>query len=299
MAGRILVLILRGLASLPHSWLMAVGALIGRLHVVFRSRAYRVTQTNLELCYPDMSDVDRARLVRSSLVATATTMMETPAAWLGNPDRVNRWITRVDGEALLYDAIENGQSVLLLLPHLGNWELANVYFANRLPSTGLYQPPKQPALRHVMNKVRRNLGNEIVPTSRSGLTTLFRRLGEGKVVVVLPDQVPAAGEFVPFFGQEALTDSLVMRLILKSKPRVLAGAMVRGNDGGFTMHFLKADEGVYDADPKLALAAVNRSVERCVQLAPAQYQWEYKRFRERPAGMFRLYNYRGESSTYH
>ena len=272
MAGRILVLILRGFASLPHGWLMAMGALIGRLHVVFRSRAYRVTQTNLELCYPEMSDPDRTRLVSASLIATATTMMETPAAWLGNPVRVDRWITDVNGEALLHDAIDSGEGVLLLLPHLGNWELANVYFANRLPSTGLYQPPKQPALRHVMNKVRRNLGNEIVPTSRSGLTTLFRRLGEGKVVVVLPDQVPAAGEFVPFFGHDALTDRLVMRLILKSKPRVLAGAMIRGHDGGFTMHFMTADEGVYNTNPKLALTAINQSIKHYIQLTPAQYQ---------------------------
>ena len=77
-----------------------------------------------------------------------------------------------------------------------------------------------------MEKVRRNLGNELVPTTRSGLATLYRRLLEGKVVVVLPDQVPSTGEFAPFFGHEALTDRLVTRLIRKSRPQVLSVAMV-------------------------------------------------------------------------
>ena len=299
MAGRILLLFLRGIASLPHRWLMVIGGLIGRLHVVFRSRAYRVTETNLEICYPEMSKTDRSALTRASLTATGQTLMETPAAWLGNPVRIDRWITRIEGEELLQDALDDERGLLLLLPHLGNWGLANVYFANRLPSTGLYQPPKRPALRPVMEKVRRNLGNELVPTTRSGLATLYRRLLEGKVVVVLPDQVPSTGEFAPFFGHEALTDRLVMRLIRKSRPQVLSVSMVRGHDGGFTMHFLSADEAVFDANSRAALAGVNRSIEQCVQLAPAQYQWEYKRFKERPSGEFRLYNYKGESSTYH
>ena len=38
-----------------------------------------------------------------------------------------------------------------------------------------------------------------------------------------------------------------------------------------------------------AVIALNQSVEECVNDCPEQYQWEYKRFKRRPAGLSRLY----------
>jgi len=29
---------------------------------------------------------------------------------------------------------------------------------------------------------------------------------------------------------------------------------------------------------------MNRTVEQCIRMAPEQYQWSYKRFRQRPDG---------------
>jgi KDO2-lipid IV(A) lauroyltransferase len=43
-------------------------------------------------------------------------------------------------------------------------------------------------------------------------------------------------------------------------------------------------EDLYSEDIQTSLAALNRGVEAIVALAPEQYQWEYKRFRDRPAG---------------
>ena len=37
-------------------------------------------------------------------------------------------------------------------------------------------------------------------------------------------------------------------------------------------------------DLAVAVAALNRGVEDCVRLAPAQYQWSYKRYAIRPPG---------------
>ena len=47
---------------------------------------------------------------------------------------------------------------------------------------------------------------------------------------------------------------------------------------------MRADEDVYSADMETSLAAVNRGVERCIALDPAQYLWSYKRFKTRPEG---------------
>jgi Kdo2-lipid IVA lauroyltransferase/acyltransferase len=52
--------------------------------------------------------------------------------------------------------------------------------------------------------------------------------------------------------------------------------------GGFVVHFIAPEDALYDADNAVALRALNRGVESCLALAPAQYQWTYKRFRTRP-----------------
>ena len=59
---------------------------------------------------------------------------------------------------------------------------------------------------------------------------------------------------------------------------------------GFRMHFLPAPEGIDSPDPVTAVTALNRGVEQCVELAPSQYQWSYKRFRTRPPGEASLYD---------
>jgi KDO2-lipid IV(A) lauroyltransferase len=115
-------------------------------------------------------------------------------------------------------------------------------------------------------------------------------LKKGQVVTILPDQVPANGVFAPFFGQSAYTDILIPRLVRKSGARVICAYVKRlGTSGNFEVIFKPADDSVYNAELGIAAAAVNRSIENCVNELPEQYQWEYKRFRVRPEGNERVY----------
>lgn len=53
---------------------------------------------------------------------------------------------------------------------------------------------------------------------------------------------------------------------------------------------LPVGEDLYSEDIQTSLAALNRGVEAIVALAPEQYQWEYKRFRDRPPGVSAAYD---------
>jgi KDO2-lipid IV(A) lauroyltransferase len=60
--------------------------------------------------------------------------------------------------------------------------------------------------------------------------------------------------------------------------------------GGWELHFLAVEEALYNENITISLAALNRGVESIIALAPEQYQWEYKRFRDRPTGMSAVYD---------
>jgi Kdo2-lipid IVA lauroyltransferase/acyltransferase len=50
------------------------------------------------------------------------------------------------------------------------------------------------------------------------------------------------------------------------------------------VHFMPAEDAIADADPAVAVAALNRGIEACIAIAPEQYQWTYKRLSFRPSG---------------
>ena len=52
----------------------------------------------------------------------------------------------------------------------------------------------------------------------------------------------------------------------------------------FILHVEAAPEGIGDADPQRAVAALNAGVEAIARRDFAQYQWTYKRYTLRPAG---------------
>lgn len=278
-------LLLKSLALLPRSLLQFLGVVIGSLNDVVNSRAAKVTSVNLELCGQEPG------LRHESLRETGKTMMETPAVWLAPFTRVDSWIVDVIGEEILVDAINSDDGLLVLLPHIGNWELFNVFYRRYGKMTALYHPPDDPNLELIMAEVRSRHGNEMVPTNRQGITRLFRVLGEGGTVVVLPDQVPASGEYAPFFGVDALTDELSVRLLKRSGARAVVLAIIRRPDGRFDVHIKKADDTLAAGTSIETLSALNQMMQWAVQLAPAQYQWEYKRFRERPAGEKKVYRF--------
>lgn len=291
--------ILRGLmqlqASLPLALNQFFGRCFGYLGYQFRSRSALVTRQNLRLCFPDKNEAELDELTLRSMRHTGMTAFETPTVWLASKQRTKKWIVRIENESLLNEAMASDKGVLILLPHLGNWELFNVYFADKGRMTALYHPPRQDWLKPLMSKIR---GDNLVPTNRQGLTALYRELEAGHVVTVLPDQVPASGDFAPFFGEPALTDRLVPRMLRKTGAIPLVCGVYRVQTG-FTIRFEKPDEKLFAEDMTEALIGLNRSVELAIGHAVEQYQWEYKRFRKRPSGFKKLYKEKKEPQYYH
>ena len=276
----LLYMTLQQLAQLPRPLLQWLGRLLGQTHFLLNTRSARVTRINIDLCFPDLPAADRRQLVKASLKATGMTLFETPAVWLGKTSRLQGWITEIHNESLLLEALAAGRGLIVLLPHIGNWELFNFYFKRYAddhgPMTALYQPPKQEVMDGMVRQVRQQHGNQVAATDSAGLRKLYATLKEGGTVVVLPDQVPARGDLAPFFGQPALTDTLTSRLAARTGAKILSSAVIRKPDGRFAVHLDQASQ-----QGLITPALINQLVEQAVNLAPAQYQWEYKRFKQR------------------
>lgn len=273
------------IGALPLWLNRTVGTGIGLLlwHLPNRSRTH--SRANIERCYADRAPAWRRQLLRANLIEIGRTFAEAAWLWQRPQRRVLRLVREVHGHEHIDRARRAGRGVIFATPHIGAWELAGAYVASCVALTVLYRPPRMKALDRAIRRGRENLGSIPVPTDGSGVRALHRALRRGEAIGVLPDQQPRGGQgvYAPFMGQSALTMTLLSRLAARSGAGVLFVAMLRRPQGGFAIHIWPAGEDIADDDPEVAAARINHETERAIALAPAQYMWNYQRFRHRSA----------------
>ena len=264
-------------AALPIDELRRAGARAGDLALCRNSRAARTTRINIDIAFPDARREWRQHLVRQSLRHTAMTACEAPALWTWPLARLGRLVREVRGDALLRDR-PAGQGALVLVPHFGNWEFLGYYLNTIAPVTPLYERPASRVVDAALLAARARLGSRPAPDSVAGIRQLVLALKRGGVAVILPDQVPRTGVVAPFFGQPAQTMGMVAKL-LRQVPAAVFLATAARRPAGFSITVAPVDPAIHSADATVSATAMNAAIEAAARRDPAQYQWEYKRFR--------------------
>ncbi|AKO51600.1 lipid A biosynthesis acyltransferase [Marinobacter psychrophilus] len=284
---------LRVVSWLSLSAAQRLGRLVGQVLWRLPTKTRQVTDINLAICLPELSASERTQLSKDSVKHTAMTALEIPLMWEWPVDRCLGLVRETVGLELVDDALASGKGLILLAPHLGNWELAGLYFSSRYKMAALYSPPNMAEFEEYMIKVRSRLGSEPVRGDRRGLLRMMTILKEGGIAGILPDQSPRGktNAFAPFFGMEVKTMTLVAKLMQKTGANALITYTERlPKAQGFRIIIDKASNDLASLDPIVAATALNESVEALIRRAPEQYQWEYKRLRHRPAGEPNPYN---------
>ena len=286
----LLALLLSLLGLLPLRWAQSVGSVIGFMIYRFGKKRAHVARCNVGVCYPALLPAEREALIEQSFREAGKWFAEFGLAWLWPSARVNGLIS-VRNQALFDDAFAQGRGVVLILPHLGNWELLNTWVASRTPFAALYKPMDSSWFEHFVMKRRSRQDTVMAPVSSAGVRQVMKCLKKGYVTAVLSDHLPSsqAGVFAPFFGRPALTGKLTAALVRANHSVVLSAVVLRKPSGaGFELVFQQVG-GLDSPDDVEAATALNQAVEACIALAPEQYQWMYKRFSKRPEGVPDLY----------
>ena len=274
-------------AWLPLSVLQLLAKFWGLYLYRFPTKAKLVTQKNLATCFSAKTSAEIEKMTHASLTNTASTILEMGKSWLPPMAKSLELVTESEGEDIFFAATASEQGVILLAPHIGNWEIFGFYLCEKLKSTWLYQPPEFKLMDQFITKTRSRAGIEMAPTHRIGVSKVLAALRRGEVVGILPDQIPPAegGRFVPFFGEPALTMTLPSKLIQKTKAKVFCGFAQRlPNARGYKIIVEEAMSDIYSEDLDESIMALNRSIEKTIMKSVEQYSWEYKRFRRRPDG---------------
>lgn len=225
------------------------------------------------------------RLLRRVIGESGKALLELAPVWMRPFDDVLKLVKDTHGWEHIDAARTAGRGVIVIAPHVGCFEIINLYYAARHPFTAMYKPPRQSQLEAIMLAGRQRGQAKLVPTDMSGVRALFGALKRGEGIGILPDQVASAGDgaWASFFGRPAYTPTLVASLQRKTGAAAFFVAAERLSRGrGYVLHVVPV-EGNFPEDKTAAAVLINRGVEDMVRRFPAQYLWSYNRHKH-PGG---------------
>lgn len=270
-----------------------IGATLGWLTRHLARSRVRIVKLNLTLCFPELSEGERERLMRAHFRALAQTIVDRGVLWYGTPEAIRDLVT-IKGADRINSLIAQGRRVLLLAPHFVALDAAATRLTMEIPSSAtMYTPQSDPAVDTIVRNGRGRFNEVFLVSRKEGVRDLIRHLRAPRPVYYLPDMDfgRQGAVFVPFFGVPAATLDSTAQLARKWDAAVLP-----------IIDFWDPDSGKYHVDvlPPLedfpgegsveaATARLNQHIESWVRRCPSQYYWVHRRFKTRPLGQTKYY----------
>lgn len=286
MLYRMLMCLSAILSTLPHSFVLFLGRILGNAYYVLikKQRNRAITQMVPAL---GISEKEARRLVRLSFVNLARNMLEIMCLPKLNRDNFHKYIEMVHLERL-QDALSAGHGVVVLTGHIGTWEWLSAALAlSDIPVTAIAKPQPNEQYTRAINDLRATVGVEIFSRGTSELLAAGRALKAGKILGFLADQdAGPGGAFIEFLGKTASTPMGPAVFSKKFDAPVVPIFILRQKDGRHRvevhepLHYV--DTGDTDADLYRFTVDMTKLLERVIRENPTQWIWFQKRWNTPP-----------------
>ncbi len=289
MLTRLGVFLLWLIHFLPFRVLVWTGNAFGFLLYLIATERRRVAAINLRLCFPDMSDAQRARLLRDHFKMFGRGLIERTILWWSSRARICSLI-RVEGMEN-FVAIK-GKPIIFLTPHFVGMDIGGSWISQQVDAISVYSMQKNRYLSDMLFKKRVRFGNQHIFSRQQGLRPIVKGLREGRPFFYLPDQDQTVkdGAFIPFFGVPAATITTVPRLVAMTGATVVPCiTRLLPGSAGYVLTFYPAWKNYPTGDDIADTRRMNEFIEQRVLEMPEQYFWLHKRFKTRPPGEKGLY----------
>ena len=144
MKNRAILLLLQMFGWVPLAFGRLLGRFIGRVIYWLNQTPVLVSRINLQLCYPQLSVSEIEALVKKRMLHLGQAFVEMPRVWSKPSTWLERKIVAVEGEELFEAAMQNPRGTILIVPHLGNWEVIGLWVSPRSKMTSTTNRPKFP-----------------------------------------------------------------------------------------------------------------------------------------------------------
>ena len=280
---------LRLIANWPLAWVRALGWALGWLLYVATPARRRVVQTNLRLCFGQLTAAQIRALSQRVFVRFAQALLDRSWLWHGDPKRLRQRL-HISGAL---DALQGTQPTVLFAPHFmgldAGWTALTLHWPARCMST-IYTRQANHIADRWMLAGRRRFGQARLFSRNQGASRIVAALRAGEVLYLLPDMDFGVQDsvFVPFYGVLAATVPSLSRFARLGRAQVLP-VITQLNATGYHVQVLAAWPNFPSEDSVADTAAMNLQLQTWIDRMPEQYYWVHKRFKHRPAGQASVY----------
>lgn len=287
--------LLTGLGWLPRPLAVATARGLGRVAYSLGGRLRRTGERNIELAFPDLTEHERASILRGCFKSLGRLLGEFSQFPYATPEDLRR-IIEFQGLENLQAALAEGRGVIVFTAHLGAWELLSFALsAFGYPMSFLVRRIDNSQVERLVEKTRTRFGNLSID-KRAAARPMMRVLRQGGIVGILIDlnTQQHEGVFVDFFGVPASTTTSLAKIALRTNAAVIPFCMPWDEQRQrFLMRIDPPLEitrtGNEDKDVPRLTSLFTSVIESYVRLYPDQWLWIHKRWNTRPAGEEEIY----------
>lgn len=188
---------------------------------------------------------------RSALVMRSYAQYWWDVFWLSSPrtkDEVDAIVTLEGLDACIEtirQAKEEGIGVIFALPHLGSWEIAGAWIAQKgYPPVVVAERLEPPELFELFTQTRTNIGMTVIAHDDSPTAKLLTALKNGEIICLVTDRdISRKGLAVDFFGAQKTFPVGAAALSLKTGAPIIPVCTYLSHDSSVTISFRAAMEG--------------------------------------------------------
>jgi lauroyl/myristoyl acyltransferase len=269
---------------LPRVAMLGVGRLLGWLFFWRNKKRRHIADVNISLCFPDLSDGQRADMVRRHFLAYGQGIVDFGLVWWASRKRLDRWCS-ISGIEKCQAVLESGAKVLLVTPHTVGIDLGGVMLSRYWPGVSMMKRPSDPFLAWWLWRCRSRTGAKILMRDQ-GLRSLIKAMRDGRCAYLMPDEDLDSKHsvFVPFFSTQAATLPVVGRLAAVTGAKVLPVITRLQDSGHYQVCIGDPLTDFPTREDRLDAGRINGVFEASLRGALHQYLWTLKWFDTQPQG---------------
>lgn len=276
------VALLAAAGRLPWRLQRVLGRGLGALAFALAGSRRHAARVNLRLCFPQLDEPARERLLRDSFRDFGIGLFEFARAWWGDIAPMRRDVV-IEGLDHLRALQAQGRGVLMVSGHFMTLEICGRLLCDHVPLAGMYRRYRDPVMEHAVKQGR--LRYAAAMFANDEVRPAMRHLKQGGFLWYAPDQDMRGKDtvFAPFFGVPAATITATHQFARLTGCAVVPFFHRREGDR-YVLRIAPPLEPFPTDDAVVDSARVNAAIEAMVREAPTQYLWIHRRFKRRPAG---------------
>ena len=270
------------LGRVSLGWAQRWGRLVGRVGWHLSRRDRKRTLDHLAIAFPELSAEERLALAKASYRHLGMTGTECFHLMHRDCEAIGDYV-EVEGWEHVEAAREQGRPILIVTGHCGNWELlAATINCRGLGMAVIARRANDPRLADPILDLRQRFGTVTINRAEAGASRkLLTTLRDGGALGMLIDQdTPVKGVWVPFFGKSAFTPVGAAEIAVKRNAAVIPTFIARQDDGRHRAVF----HPILDLpeDHTEATALMTAAIEQQIRRHPEQWVWLHRRWRRQP-----------------